>query len=75
MGAAYVAASDMVKAQSGPQTAHWGDFPIAPYTQRVAKAIVVRKSVARKGVRVRVPVIPKILAPEKSRSSGEFGTR
>ena len=46
-GAAYVVnVRDMVKAQSGPQT------------DAVAKAIVVRKSVAREGVRVRLPVIP-----------------
>lgn len=50
MGAAYIAASDRVKAQSGPQT------------DAVAKAIVVRKSVAREGVRVRLPVIPKTSA-------------
>jgi hypothetical protein len=46
-GAACVAANrDMVKAQSGPQT------------DAVAKAIVVRKSVAREGVPVRIRVIP-----------------
>ena len=49
-GAAYVGEMhDKVKAQSGPQT------------DAVAKAIVVRKSVAREGVRVRLPVIPRSL--------------
>jgi hypothetical protein len=45
-GAAYGVIDATVMAQSGPQT------------REVAKAIVVRKSVAREGVRVRVPAIP-----------------